>query len=164
MTIARAIRLLLAGISLVIVLWSFYDVALRVIQQRRAMHERPITLTILHWGDKDESQIVEDLKNKFEASHPNIRIVRIPTPGSSDMTAKLKTMVSAGDPPDLFYLPPDMLAEVADLKLVRPVDDYVAKEIAKPGGKAWFDDYFQLLIKAWRFDSKTQLRGTGPLY
>jgi multiple sugar transport system permease protein len=90
--------------------------------------------------------------------------VRIPVPGSGDMIAKLKTMISAGTPPDLFYLAPEMLPEAADLKLVRPVDDYVAREVAKPGGREWFDDYFPLLIKAWRYVTAKQVMGSGPLY
>ena len=164
MTLARVTRLLLAFIALAVVVWSFFDVGRRTVDRWKLQHVRPITLTILHWGDKDESQIVEALARKYEELHPAVHIERISTPGSGDMTAKLKTMISAGTPPDLFYLPPELLPEVADLKLVRPVDDYVAAEIAKPGGKEWFDDYFPLLIKAWRYDTAKQLVGEGPLY
>ncbi len=164
MTIARASRLLLVIISALIVVWAFGDVARRSYQRWKAEHARPITLTLMHWGDKDEAQIVETLAQQYMRLNPRVRIVRIGTPGSGEMAAKLKTMISSGMPPDLFYLPPDMLAEVAELTLVRPVDDYIEKEIAQPGGKQWFDDYFPLMIKAWRFDAETHQRGEGPLY
>lgn len=151
-------------VSLAIVAWAFVDVALRSYHRWRDAHERPVTLTILHWGGKDEAQIVETLARKYMELNPHVRINRIGTPGSGEMTAKFKTLVSAGAPPDLFYLPPDLLAEVAEMKLVRPVDDFVEEEIANPGGREWFDDFYPLLIKAWRYDSETHTRGEGPLY
>jgi hypothetical protein len=43
------------------------------------------------------------------------------------MTAKLKTLISAGTPPDLFYLPPDMLAVIASLRLFRSGDDHAGR-------------------------------------
>src|SRR5438552_16499542 len=117
MTIARAFRLLLSMIAIVIVAWSFIDVARRINERRKTEAQRPITLTILHWGGKDEDQIVDSLKDRYTAEHPNVRIIRIGTPDSGALTAKFKTMTSAGTPPDLFYLPPDLLAEAAELKL-----------------------------------------------
>src|SRR5687768_10273922 len=164
MTLARATRLLLAIVSAAVVAWAFADVSRRAYVRRQEARTRPITLTLLHWGGKDEAEIVETLRQRYEEQNPRIRIVRIGTPGSGEMVAKLKTLISAGTPPDLFYLPPDMLAEMAELKLVRPVDDYIEKEIAKPGGKEWFDDYFPLMIQAFRYDAQKQTRGAGPLY
>ena len=164
MTLARATRLLLAIVSAAIVVWAFADVGRRAKNRWKEERTRPITLTLLHWGGKDEAEIVETLARRYEQQNPRVRITRIGTPGSGEMNAKLKTLISAGTPPDLFYLAPDMLAEMAELKLVRTVDDYVEKEIARPGGRAWFDDYFPLMIKAWRFDAARQTRGAGPLY
>src|SRR5687768_10468909 len=164
MTLARATRLVLAIVSAAIVVWAFFDVSRRAYARWEAQRTRPVTLTLLHWGGKDEAEIVETLKRRYEEQNPHVRIVRIGTPGSGEMNAKLKTLFSAGTPPDLFYLAPDMLAEMAELKLVRTVDEYVEQEIAKPGGREWFDDYFPLLIKAWRYDTEKQARGSGPLY
>ena len=120
MTIARAIRLLLAGISLLIVVWSFCDVGARIWRRHVQERERPVTLTILHWGGKDEEQIVQALADKYIAAHPKVRIVRIGVPGSGELKSKFKTMVAAAEPPDLLYLPPDLLPDAAELKLVRP--------------------------------------------
>jgi multiple sugar transport system permease protein len=164
MTLARASRLLLAIVSLAIVMWAFFDVGRRACARWQLDRQRPITLTLLHWGGKDEADIVQRLADEYMRKNPRVRIVRIGTPGSGEMNAKLKTLISAGTPPDLFYLAPDMLAEMAELKLVRPVDDLVEREIAQPGGQVWFDDYYPLLIKAFRYDATKQTRGEGPLF
>ena len=151
---------------MVIVAGSFVDVARRGYVNWQQRRQRPITLTILHWGAKDEANVVQSLADNYMAAHPNVRIERIGTPDSGALTAKFKTMISANEPPDLLYLPPELLPDVADYKLVRPVDDYVQKEIQKPGGKEWFNDFFPIMIKAWRYDTSTGQRGTdqGRLY
>jgi len=154
---------MLALLALGIVVWSFFDVGRRVIAQKRAEHERPITLTILHWGDKAEDVIVRDLAARYMRDHPTVRIVRINAGDAGTMRSKLKTMMAAGTPPDLFYLPPDILPELAQMKLIRPIDSFVQKEIAA-GNKAWFDDFYPILIDAYRYDVKSERSGVGPLY
>ena len=49
-------------------------------------------------------------------------------------------MLAAGTPPDLFYLPPDIFPELATQKLIRPIDDYVAREYQNI--KQWWDREF----------------------
>src|SRR5256885_9246433 len=105
MTIGRATRYLLAIASLLIVVWSFFDVPHRAIAKHRLEHSKPITLTLLHWGDKAEDVIDEDLIHSYESLHPNVHIVRI-NPTYDHFREKLKTMLAAGTPPDIFYLPP----------------------------------------------------------
>src|SRR3954451_10583641 len=99
MTIARAFRSLLSLAAILIVAWAFFDVARRAVVRNHLQHDRPITLTILHWGDQAEDQIMEALDHEFEAQHQNVRIVRI-IPGAGDYESKLKTMLAAGTPPD----------------------------------------------------------------
>jgi multiple sugar transport system permease protein len=162
MSIARAIRLVLSLVAICIVVWSFYDVGRRAVIKRQSEHDRPIVLTVLHWGDKAEDVIVQNLIDRYEADHPNVRLVRI-NPGGPNYRPKIKTMMAAGTPPDVFYLPPDIFPELAHLKVVRPIDDYVARERAT-GNAAYLDDFWPILIKAWQFDTQTGLVGSGPLY
>src|SRR5436190_5223507 len=163
MSISRAIRLLLLAATAVIVGWSFFDVARRVVAQRRAEHERPVTLTILHWGAKDEDVLVQQQVERYQQLNPRVRIVRINTGDSGAMRSKLKTMMAAGTPPDLFYLPPDILPDLATMKLIRPIDDYVKKEF-DAGKAAWFEDFYPILIRSFRYDIQKQRSGDGPLY
>src|SRR3954466_12086513 len=167
MTIARSIRLLLAFISGCIIIWSFVDVASRTFARNSSSNGPAntgpqITLTLLHWGDKAEDVIVSDLIAEYEKNHPGVHILRV-NPGYDQFRPKLKTMMSAGTPPDIFYLPPDILPEMASLKLLRPIDDYVAQERASGQG-AYLDEFWPILMKAWHFDVKTGQIGTGQLY
>src|SRR5262245_37219884 len=98
MTLARTTRLLLAFIALMIVVWSFFDVGRRVLARRSREHARPITLTILHWGDRAEDVIVQDLADRYMAENPQVQIIRI-NPTYGNFRPKLKTMMAAGDPP-----------------------------------------------------------------
>jgi multiple sugar transport system permease protein len=162
MSLPRAARILLALIAVTIVGWSFFDVGRRTVARWRQEHERPITLTMLHWGDPDEVGIVQKLVERFEEENPRIRINRINVP-SGDFRPKLKTMMAAGDPPDLFYLPADIFPELASLKLIRPVDDFIAKD-SDAGNKAVYDDFFPVVLNAYRYDAATGKIGSGPLY
>src|SRR4051812_5959356 len=144
MTIARSIRLLLALAAVLVVVWSFVEVGARIYREHDPRDRRTV-LTVLHWGDSAEAKIVQDLCDRYMREHPDIKIIRIGTSPGNDYASKLKTMLAAGTPPDAFYLPPELLPEMASLKLVRPVDDFIAQE--KQAGKAaWLDDYYPILI------------------
>ncbi|HEX4053938.1 MAG TPA: extracellular solute-binding protein [Tepidisphaeraceae bacterium] len=157
MTIARLARSFLAVVAAAIVVWSFYDVGRRAWNNHR--DDRPITLTVLHWGAPSEDQIVADIVKAYQREHPNVRIIRI-NPGDADTTRnKLLTMLAAGQPPDVFYLPPDLLPELANLKIIRSLEPFVAKE-----NKAWMNDFVPVVLNAFRFDTATGTMGRGPLY
>lgn len=157
MTFARASRLLLGLLAGAIVFWSFFDVARRAIDRHR--DDRPITLTVLHWGAPSEDKIVADIVAAYEAQHPNVHIIRI-NPGDADTTRnKLLTMLAAGQPPDVFYLPPDLLPELANLKIIRSLEPFVAKE-----DKSWMADFVPIVLNTFRFDANTGTAGHGPLY
>ncbi|HSV14911.1 MAG TPA: extracellular solute-binding protein, partial [Tepidisphaeraceae bacterium] len=160
MTIPRAFRLLLSLAAILIVVWAFFDVIHRGIQRNSAQHDRPITLTVLHWGDQAEDQIMEALDREFEDQHQNIRIVRI-NPGAGDYESKLKTMLAAGTPPDVFYLRPEMLRDFASMKLIAPLDQQFAAE-----PKEWKDDFIPIMLNAWRYNAATDKIGdhTATLY
>jgi len=159
MTISRAIRILLWSASALVILWAFISVGARGVNRWRAQLDRPVTLTLLHWGDPAENKIVQDLVDRYTTENPRVRIVRI---HSSDMRPKLKTMMAAGTPPDLFYLPPDLLPELAPLKLIRPIDDLLEADLKT--GREWFDDFYPILVDAYRFNTQTMQAGAGPLY
>ena len=64
-------------------------------------------------------------------------------------------MMAAGMPPDVFYLPPEMLRErFASLKLIAPLDEQFAGE-----PQAWKDDFFPIMLNAWRYNVATDKTG-----
>ena len=144
-------------ISALVVLWAFFDFGRRVYVRWRENVNQPVELTVLHWGDPSESQIVDDLVHRFEASHPQVRIIRINA--GSDFTNKLKTMMAGGTAPDVFYLRPDMLPQLAEDRLISPLDEYFAKEPA-----AWRQDFWPILLDAMHYDPTTGVLGKGNLY
>ena len=83
--ITRSLKALLTALLAMVIAWAFFDVARRAVGHWTALSERPVELTVLHWGDPSEDQIVDDLVKKFEAGHSNVRIVRI-NPGAGDST------------------------------------------------------------------------------
>ena len=107
-TLSRTSRLLVSFIALMIVIWSFFDVGRRSYNNWQQNREKPITLTLLHWL-KDSRTSCRRVANKYMAAHPNVQIVPIVVPDSGALEAKFKTMISAKEPPDLLYLPPDLL-------------------------------------------------------
>src|SRR4051812_11247992 len=92
MTLARASRLLLAFAATLIVVWSFFDVGRRAYGRWALRHEKPITLTVMHWGDQAEDQLVAKLLERYARENPRVQIIRI-NPGNSDYRYKLKTMM-----------------------------------------------------------------------
>jgi multiple sugar transport system substrate-binding protein len=127
---------------------------------RGAGEHRPITLTILHWGDPSEVRIMQALVERYEKEHPDVQIERIHANGD-DYQAKLKTMFAAGTPPDVFYLGYEYLPEMAGLKLLRDLTPFIERE-KSAGHAAWLDDFYPILLDAFRFNGART--GQGPLY
>src|SRR5437763_1991727 len=159
MTFGRIIRSALALASLVIVIWAFCNVAHRAFVRHNEQHDRPITLTILNWGNPEEDKIDRELVSAFEKANPRVRIVRINVGDYALFHQKLKTMMASGQPPDAFYLPQDILPTLARLKLIRQLESYIANE-----DKAYLEDFFPILRNGFKFDTASGAFGTGPTW
>jgi multiple sugar transport system permease protein/multiple sugar transport system substrate-binding protein len=159
MTVSKVARWLLALCAGLVVLWSFIDVGARMYGRwEQARSDKRTELTILHWGDNDEIRILEDLVEAFEAKNPDIRINRL---HAADYDTKLNTMFAAGDPPDLFYLRYEDVPKLAGMGLLEPIDARVAED-QKATGEGWIDDFYPVLLDAFKYDGKKL--GAGPLY
>ncbi len=140
MTVTRALRLLLTFAAALVVVWAFIDVGARVWRQHVvAAIDDKVELTILHWGSPEETDIVQELVAAYEAENPNVKVQRL---HATDYDAKLKTMLAAGTPPDLFYLRYDDTPAFAQSGLLLPVEDRVEP--------AWLELFFPKLLDAFR--------------
>lgn len=155
MAVGRLSRTVLFVAAIAIVCWSFFDVGRRAFNAERAVADRPIILTVLHWGDPSEDHILEVLTRQYMDLHPRVQIIRV-NPGATAYSDKLKTMFAAGTPPDVFYLQTQTMPELASLKLIMPLDKYFAAESAE-----WRNDIFPLLLDAFRFNTQTGFAGSG---
>ena len=153
--VAQLFRFVLAAAAVCIVAWSFGDVTSRALHAHWAQKQQPVSLTILHWGDQAEDRVVDSLVDQFKSTHPNVQVTRI-NPGTNDFDSKLKTMMAAGTPPDLFYLQPESLADLASMKLIAPLDERFNKE---PDN--WKNDFFPILLDGFRYNTDTQRVGSG---
>lgn len=159
--IARVFRWTVGVFALGLVVWSFTHVGTRTARDILGSADDPdIVLTVLHWGTPEEEQIVQAMIDAYMAEHPGIEVRRI---HANDFDAKLKTMLAAGTPPDLFYLRPDDVAEFADTGMVLSLESYASAQRAS-GEADWFDAFYPTLMEAFRWDADAQRTGpTGDL-
>ena len=153
-------RVLAGGLALsagVLVVWSFGWVATRPLRQNEGLEGRT-EITVLHWGDRAEDEIVESMVASCEAAHPHLKIKRINA--TANYTAKLQTMIAGGNPPDLFFWNSHMLANYVGSGIIRPVEDFLAEDRANGNLPFDFDDLYTVTVDSFRFDGKVTGRGT----
>ncbi|QDU34909.1 L-arabinose transport system permease protein AraP [Poriferisphaera corsica] len=162
MTVGKALRSLLVLATILIVIWAFIDVGVRIVNKNAKLNQPGKTvLTILHWGNTEETDIVKELVREFEAENPDIKVNRL---HANDYDTKLKTMLAAGTPPDLFYLRYEDVIDFADTEMIKNLEPFIAKDRANNNGYAMTDEFYPILIDAFRFDKDKQVQGQGDLY
>ena len=164
----RMVRMMLAALAAILVFAAFARVAYRTVARGDG---RPgeIVLTVMHWsgeGGQEEDKIVEDSLRAFEAANPGVRVKRLNPGDAGSFYTKLQTMMAAGEPPDVFYVGYERVANFASLELLRPIDDFVAREeAARAAGDANALDlgaFYPQTVDAFRFDGRRV--GHGTLY
>lgn len=162
LTFGKAIRILLAAAAVLLVAWSFFDVGVRTVRSMTGADRKADTqLTVLHWGTPEEEAIVQAMIDAFEAENPGIDVLRI---HASDYDAKLKTMLAAATPPDLYYLRPEDVPEFAETGMAMNLDAFLDAERAA-GTDEWINDFYPTLMNAFRWDAERQVTGaTGSSY
>ena len=116
-------------IAAVILVASFAWFFTRPLRQERLRADQ-VQLTILHWGDKNEDAIVAGLVADFERLHPDIKIIRTNVGSPAQLATKLQTMLAAGDPPDVFYLESERLADLASKGLLADIEALIHADYA----------------------------------
>jgi len=168
LTFGFAVRAALVAVAAVLVFAAFARVAYRTVARADAKAGE-IVLTVMHWsgeGGQEEDKIVEDSLRAFEAANPGVRVKRLNPGDAGSFYTKLQTMMAAGEPPDVFYVGFERVANFASLDLLRPIDEFVAREeAARAAGDATALDlgaFYPQTVEAFRFDGERV--GTGTLY
>ena len=163
-----AVRTALAAIAVLLVVAAFARVAWRTATAGR-LPAGTVELTVMHWsgdGGQEEDAIVEHALAAFEAANPGVRVKRINPGDAGSFYTKLQTMMAAGEAPDVFYVGYERVANFASLDLLRPLDDFVAREeAARAAGYADALDlaaFYPQTVEAFRFDGARV--GAGTLY
>ncbi len=164
--IGRTVRGALTVIAVLLVLGAFARVVYRTAAARDES-DRAIELTVMHWsgeGGQEEDAIVQDALRAFERANPGVRVKRLNPGDAGSFYTKLQTMMAAGEPPDVFYVGYERVANFASLELLRPIEDFVAQEEALrvSGDRDALDlaAFYPQTVDAFRFDGARVGRGT----
>jgi multiple sugar transport system substrate-binding protein len=100
--------------------------------------ESGATLRVSGWGNPSEQQVTRDMLDRFTKVYPDVKINYEPIP--DDYTTKLKTQISGGSEPDVFYVDAVLADELIDSnKLLKLNDSMAAAGVKK-------SDYYDRLI------------------
>jgi multiple sugar transport system substrate-binding protein len=82
-----------------------------------------VTLQFWHGQSQSQQTALNDLINKFNASHPNIKVVPTYQGTYSDIYKKVTAAIAGGSPPDLAVAYPNDVANYLKSGAVIPLDD-----------------------------------------
>jgi ABC-type glycerol-3-phosphate transport system substrate-binding protein len=124
--------------------------------------EGPITLQVMSATvvEKPDGAAEEAMADAFMAEHPDITIEFIGTP-MNEMYAKLSTMATGGNMPDIFTNSPEFYGQADDMGVVEPLNDLL--------GQDYVDGFEPATIAQAEIDDKLQFAPfftipTGLLY
>lgn len=87
-----------------------------------------VKITGMHWDGYDHvKNSVGKIVEEFNARHPDIELEMLYQP--DDFRGKLKTMVAAGNAPDIFRMDDDELAFYALDGAIMPLDKWIARDL-----------------------------------
>lgn len=105
------------------------------------------TITISGWpGNPDEEAAIKAAVDEFNSTHKDIQVDWEPIPGNYIET--LKTRISAGTAPDIFYVDVYFFEELARKNVLLPLDLYIRKDNFD------LNEYFEPLVEAFKFNNR----------
>jgi multiple sugar transport system substrate-binding protein len=87
-----------------------------------------VTVSFVGWGAPEERQVLEEVIAAFEQAHPRIHVSYTQVPGVGyDYLNKLRLMLVAGMPPDVFYVPDGAFGELVRTGALLDLEPFVAQ-------------------------------------
>lgn len=86
------------------------------------------TVEVVFWHNMSnpvDKRAIDEIVQKFNETHPNIRVKVVLVPGSETEVTKLMTAVAAGTGPDVYYLDRFTVAQRAHQGVLEPLEDYL---------------------------------------
>lgn len=97
-----------------------------------------VVITFAGWGSLAEKQNFTKMIDKFEETHPGVKVNYQHYPGTEDdYMVKLVSNVAGNKMPDVFYLPTDEFVEWASADRLLDLTDYLAESDLYEEGKIW---------------------------
>jgi len=106
-----------------------------------------VNITITGWpGNPAEEAAINEIVQKFNASHKDIQVRWDPIAGDYKQT--LMTRLSGGQGPDLFYVDIYVFEELARANVLQQLDLYISRD------KFDIDDFYPNLVEAFTFNDR----------
>jgi multiple sugar transport system substrate-binding protein len=102
-------------------------------------------IRVAGWGNPTEEAAIQEMMRVFNESQDEVEAVWEPIP---DFTKQLKTLLSAGTAPDIFFMDVAWLPEFAGNNTLMPLDLYVKKENYD------LDAFYAPLIDAFKYNGR----------
>jgi multiple sugar transport system permease protein len=163
--VKRGARAAVGIVAIALVVFSFSRVALRFFRSNESQKD-VVRITVLHWGEKNEDDIMRSLVDDFlkQPENKNTRVQRINLGQAADVRTKLQTMFAAGVPPDVFYLGYENFAEMASKDLLTDMDALIAQDHKAGIPTLDLADFFPAPVNVYRYNSTTDRMGSGTLF
>lgn len=117
-----------------------------------------VIITFAGWGSLSEKRIFTKMVDKFEETHPGIKVNYQHYPG--DYMLKLTSNLAANRMPDVFYLPVEEYAAWASAGRLLDISDYLDKSEIYEEGLVW-----EKSITAFYYNQETgEVGKDGSLY
>ena len=158
--IIKYLQTLIGIIAGALVIFSFYWVINRNINNNKAEQDNRVTLQVFDWASGNMNPLIQTIIDDFEKINPNIKIERQSLSGP--YYQKLHTLISAGDPPDIFHLYGHAIGKYASKNIIMDIEEFVKADTQGVNPKLNLDDYYKLTLDNLRYDGKK--RGQGKLY
>lgn len=107
-------------------------------QAKKIPVEDNATLRVSGWGNPSEQKVTRDMLCRFAQVYPTVKITYEPLP--EDYDTKIKTQISAGSEPDVFYVDPPLVDITVDANKLLELSQYMSQAGVNKS------DYFQSLI------------------
>ena len=135
--------------SLVLLALAAVSVALlATTAQAKTTSAKVSTVTLSGWSaGADEDELLQQVVNAFEASHPSIKVDYSVING--DYTTAMTARFAAHNPPDVFYVDSSVASTWAQQGVIQPLDSYIKK--SKYNTKLFFPS----LLNAFKVGGKT---------
>ena len=92
-----------------------------------AASSEPVTVVFWNvWGGT-RAPLLREILDKFEATHPGIKVENVTLDGSTD-TQKMLTAIAGDTPPDIYMTHTNDLSMWANLHAFKPLNDYVKRD------------------------------------
>ncbi|HEX5992029.1 MAG TPA: ABC transporter substrate-binding protein [Thermomicrobiales bacterium] len=146
-TIPRRSLLRGAALGAAVVTASAFEPVVSLLGRRAAAQEATEVRITGAPSSPEESRLLEQVLQDFEAKFPDIRVVWEPVP--QQYAEKLQTDLAAGTAADVFYVDSLLAPDLAARGVLLPLDE----PMAAAGVRA--DDFYAGLIEAFQWDGRT---------